>query len=627
MKVVMTKDINKLFDTLRSSVSSINEYIDYLFPLMSLSAIDAKQDFYSLSNESSWSEIIRSGQNLGERIDVALINLQNTNHSLNNVFSNVSFTEISDPVLHHLTLHINQIPKDKLGELADEILLQYAKTEGMKGGDHFTPYTLTDLMIQVLNIKDGSSVYDPTAGTAQSLVRSANVAENLSLYGQEKNKKAWAIAKMNAIIHDNLEVDIRLGDTLRNPLFIDNKKGLKTFDYILMDPPYGLTNWGYAEAKEDIYGRFFHGIPPKSRGDIAFILQTLASLNENGKAAILIPNGALFRGGAEGRIRQGLIDLDIIEGVIGLPSGLLHSTGIAVSILVLNKQKEPKRKGKILFIDAQEEYEQYRRERHLTKPYRQKIVETFHQGTEMDKFSKFIINEKINDSSLAINSYFDEEEIDVSIGKVNIKKEEYEKGKTIPLKNVAALFRGMNTPSTKKMTEDIPTHRLIELSHVNDGKVDFKSLTPISTQAIRNADNYELKKGDVILSSRGTAIKIAVIPELEQPTLLSNHFICIRPNRNMNPHFLKAFLESPLGMFYLVNSQKGSTVTILTNKDIEDIPVPYVSDDEQEKIANSFIQSDKEYEDRLIEAQAKQIQSYEKLYEKMGLNNAYQLVD
>lgn len=619
--------VHKSFEELRS-LSNPAEFIDYLFPLICLSAIEERGgDVFNIPEGALWTEVIRNGQNLGERLNTTFRELEEVNSSLKNVFSNVSFTQIEDSVLHNLTLHINQITKDDLGVLADEVLLQYAKNAGMKSADHLTPYTLTDLMIEILDIRDGSSVYDPTVGTAQSLIRSTKVAKELSLYGQEKNNRAWALAKMNAMIHNKLEADIRLGDTLRNPLFIDEKENLKTFDYILMDPPYGLTNWGYEEAKEDIYGRFFHGIPPKSRGDLAFILQALTSLNENGKAAILISNGALFRGGTEGKIRQEIIDLDVVEGVIGLPTGLLYSSGIAVSILILNKQKAAGRKGKILFIDAQEEYEQFRRQKKLNHNHCQKVVETFHQGNEIDKFSKFIPNEKISDSSLAVNSYFDEEEIDVSIGKVYVNKKKYEKNNTIPLKNIATLFRGMNTPSTKKMKDETPTHRLVELSHVHDGKVDFESLTTISTQSIRNVENYELLEGDVILSSRGTAIKIAVIPELEQPTLLSNHFICIRPNRNVNSHFLKAFLESPLGMFYLVNSQKGSTVTILTNKDIEDIPVPDVPKDEQENIATGFIQSDKEYEERLKEAQTKHAKAYEALYEKMGLTDAYQLID
>lgn len=621
-----TNEIYKVFDDLRASVSN-DESINYLFSLMCLSAIESRQYSYNVPKESRWTEMIQSGQNLGERIDRALSKLEAANSSLKGVFSHGLFTKIEDHVLHNLSLQINQVPKDDLGDLVDAVLLQYAKNGGMKSGDHFTPYGLSDLMIDILNIKDGSSVYDPTAGMAQTLIRTALVAENLTLYGQEKNNRAWALAKMNTIIHNKLEIDIRMGDTLRNPLFINENEALKTFDYILMDPPYGLTNWGYDEAKEDIYGRFFHGIPPKSRGDLAFILQALASLNENGKAAILIPNGALFRRGAEGKIRQEIIDLDIVEGVIGLPTGLLYSSGIAVSILILNKQKVADRKGEILFIDAQEEYEQYRRQRQLNTIHYKKIVETFQQGNEIDKFSKFISNEKISDSSLAVNSYFDEEEIEVSIGKVYINKKRYEENKTIPLKNVATLFRGMNTPSAKKMKEDIPTHRLIELSHVDNGKINFDTLTPVSSKSMRNVDNYELQEGDVILSSRGTAIKVAVIPELEQPTLLSNHFICVRPNRNMNSHFLKTFLESPLGMFYLVNSQKGSTVSILTNKDIEDIPVPDIPVGEQENIATGIIQSDKEYEERLKEAQARQLQAYEKLYEKMGLNDAYQLID
>lgn len=614
-----------MFDILREGAVSPENYTAYLFPLITLYAMEEiDNDFYSIPEHARWSNTIRNGKEIGERLDKAIAHTEESNNFLKSVLSIVSYESFEDAHLHNLTLHINQIPKEKLGDIADQIIFQSSEYAGKNGENYLTSYTVTELMISLLKIKDGSSVNDPTCGVGTSFTHSNKVADNLSFYGQESNQETWAIAKMNAFLHD-LKAEIRLGDTLRNPLFLDNN-GLKTFDYILMDPPYGLMNWGYEEAKKDIYGRFFYGIPPKSRGDMAFVLHVLASLNEKGKAAILLPNGALFRGGSEAKIRQKIIDADLIEGVIGLPAGVLLAGSIAVSIVLFNKQKSEERKGKILFINAEEEFEQRRRQKYLTEQHREKITETFLQGKEKDGFSKWIANEQIIDSSLDVNSYFHEEEIDVSIGKVHVNKEEYEINETVPLKQIATLFRGMNPPSQKKQEGEL-THRLVELSHVHEGKLDLESLTRVSGESVRNVERYELREGDVILSSRGTAIKIAVIPKLKEPTLLSNHFICIRPNEGINPFFIKAFLESPLGMFYLVNSQKGSAVTILTNKDIENIPFPDLSLEEQNSIANGILQSDKVYEEKLKAARAKHTEDYERLYEKMGLAGSYKKLD
>ena len=617
--------LENMFKIIKTNVTT-NTCAEYMFPLLSLVAVEQNQNLYTIPEHALWSNLIKTGNRLSRRTNQALEEIAAENENLKEVLTVVSYAAYDDVALHNLLLQIDEIPVPEFGRLADEIILEDAMNAGRSGGN-LTPYIITDLKIRLLDIRDDSSVHDATAGFAQSLIRATQFANDLALNGQEIDKKTWALAKMNALLHGNVPIDLRLGDTIRNPAFIDEENGLQTFDYIIMDPPYGLENWGYETAKVDIYGRFFYGIPPKSRGDMGFVLHLLASLNERGKAAVLIPNGVLFRGGSEEKIREELIRLDLIESVIALPVNLLYSATIPVSLLLLNKQKPASRKEKILFIDAQEEYEQERRQRRLTEKSANKINKIFHQGLELEKFSKWIQNEEISTASLDVNHYFDEEEIEVSIGKVQINRDTYEQSKTIALKSVATLFRGMNPRPSKYAEGQCPTHRLIELSHVHGGKIEFESLELIEAQSIRNVSNYELQAGDIIVSSRGTTIKIAVVPKLQEPTIISNHFICIRPEKGLNTHFLKVFLESPLGMFYLVNSQKGTAVTILTNKDIENIPVPDLPRETQDKIAAGFIESNRKYEKHLKEIQTQHRNEYEILYSDMGLAGAYQRIN
>lgn len=600
----------------------------YLLSIMTLAVMETKKEEFYIPKEAIWSEIIRSGNDMGKRLNLAFDMLEKGNDTLQNVFSNIPFTKVNDSTLYKLALQINDLPLEKYsGEIANRVISKLAEHEGRKGGNYLSPASISKVIVKLLDIKDGSSVFDPTSGTGQFLNQATDYAENLSLYGQEINYETWTISKMIAILQGNEDVDIRLGDTIRNPKFIEDD-GLKEFDYVIMDPPYGLNNWGYEEADNDLYGRFSNGKPPRSSGDMAFILHALASLNEKGKAAIIVPHGVLFRGAVEGRIRRNLIEQDVIEAVIGLPSGLLYSSSIAVAILILNKNKQEHRKNGIFFINAEEESEQFRTVKKLGESHIKKITETYKANKEINRFSKWVSLKNIKDYALSLQTYFKEDRIDSLIGKVQVNEEIYDEMDTVLLKDVSNIVRGMNTPPPRQMEDVEATHLMVELSNVQDGQIFIDDLTPIAVKDDINTERYELKEGDIILSSRGKAIKIAVVPKTnKQPLLLSNHFLRIRPNPNINPYFLKGFLESPIGMFYLINSQKGSTVTVLTAKDIQDIPVPNLQYNLQEEIAEGFIQSKAAYIKRMQKAEEIHHQEYAQLYNEMGLKSTYEKMD
>src|SRR5690625_4233197 len=306
----------------------------------------------------------------------------------------------------------------------------------------------------------------------------------------------------------------------------------------------------------------------------------------------------------------------------------LYSSSIPVAILILNKNKHEHRKNGIFFINAEEEFNQFRTVKKLGESHIRKITETFKTSKEIDRFSKWVPLTNIKDHSLLLQTYFKEDRIETLIGKVQVNEEDYEQMETIQLQDAGNIIRGMNTPPANQMEDVETTHLMVELSNVQDGKVFIDDLTPIAVKDDINTDRYELKEGDIILSSRGTAIKIAVVSKAnKQPLLLSNHFIRIRPNPNTNPYYLKGFLESPIGMFYLINSQKGSTVTVLTAKDIQDIPVPNVPYNLQAEIAEGFIESNEAYIKRMQKAEEIHHQEYARLYNEMGLKSTYEKMD
>jgi len=611
---------------LRGHISS-NDYKKYLMPLLTLAYVNKAETIITVPDSANWKSLITYGSHIGERIDRALINTEEHNPSLHRTLSIVPFSELPDSTIHQLVHYIDELPIEREGDIiANEILAISADMEGKTGGEYLTPPVISELVVRLLEIQEGKSICDWTAGAAQNLINALKEANDLELYGQEINPTTWAIAKMNLILHGCTQANFKQGDAIKEPKFTD-ETGLKTFDYVAMNPPMGLKNWGRDAAEQDIYGRFFYGIPPKSQGDMAFILHALASLNEEGKAVIVVPHGVLFRGATEAKIRAKLIQDDVIEAVIGLPSGLLSNTGIPVALLVLNKQKAQDRKKKILFIDAEEEYDQFRRKRTLNNEHLDKILRIYQQGEEISKFSKWVNTGELDNYSLHIKDYFEEDQINSPIGKVQVNKEQYQQQNTVPLKDIAELFRGMNTPPTKDMKDHEPTHKLVELSHLQDGEIILEDLTPVYIENRKKVAAYELQQGDIIVASRGSSLKMAVVPETEERILLSHHFIGIRPNEEIDPHFIQAFLNGPVGLFYLTNKQKGTTVSILTAKDIGTIPVPDLPYEQQQEISHELFNANKKYEDALKQARQSYLNAHQNLYEQMGIQKAYHLIE
>jgi type I restriction enzyme M protein len=318
------------------------------------------------------------------------------------------------------------------------------------------------LLVECLQPQEQMSVYDPTCGSGGMLLeachyleRNGNNPKTLALYGQEKNLNTWAISKMNLFLHDIDDVEIKRGDTLIDPQHLVGEdgaaKGLRTFDRVLANPPFSLKEWGHDDwSTGDKFGRDKYGCPPKGYGDLAFVQHMVASLTSNGVAGVVLPHGILFRGGAEGKIREGLLNDDLIEAVIGLPTNLFYGTGIPACILIINKNKAAEHKGKVLFVNGAKEFKEGKNQNTLTDDNVAVLAKGFHDYNDQDRFSRVVGIEEIaeNDHNLNIPRYVpdmdEEEEIDVSaeLVKLNDLRAERDEAESVMLAHLKELGYG-----------------------------------------------------------------------------------------------------------------------------------------------------------------------------------------
>jgi len=378
----------------------------------------------------------------GERIDKALHAIEEANTGkLADVFQDISFNSTKlgeekqkNDILRHLIEdfakpELNLSPSrignlDVIGNAYEYLIKNFAATSGKKAGEFYTPPEVSELMAEIVDPQEGDEICDPACGSASLLLKCANQirkshggSKSFALFGQEAIGSTWALAKMNMFLHGIDNHKLEWGDTIRNPLLLDENGGLKHFDIVVANPPFSLDKWGHGSAESDPYARFRRGVPPKTKGDYAFILHMIETLKpKTGRMAVVVPHGVLFRGSSEGKIRQKLIEENLLDAVIGLPEKLFYGTGIPAAILVFRKDKTD---NNVLFIDASREFKSGKNQNQLSDENIAKVVDTYKQRDARDKYSYVASPEEIqeNDFNLNIPRYVDtfeeEEEIDL----------------------------------------------------------------------------------------------------------------------------------------------------------------------------------------------------------------------
>lgn len=336
----------------------------------------------------------RNESNVGEIIDIALEKLEDANRSkLERVFRNISFnseanlgpTKDRNRRLKNLLVDFSVLDlqpshlegNDIIGDAYEFLIAQFASDAGKKAGEFYTPGEVSTLLAKLVDPKSGNRICDPACGSGSLLIKVAKEvgSNNFSLYGQENNGSTWALARMNMFLHEMDNADIEWGDTLNNPRLLEADQ-LRKFHIVVANPPFSLDKWGADNALADQYNRFHRGIPPKSKGDYAFITHMIETTYQDiGKAGVIVPHGVLFRGSSEGKIREQFIKENLLEAVIGLPANLFFGTGIPAAILIFNRGKEVNKD--VLFIDASREYQEGKNQNRLRAEDINHIVDTY----------------------------------------------------------------------------------------------------------------------------------------------------------------------------------------------------------------------------------------------------------
>jgi type I restriction enzyme M protein len=403
----------------------------------------AKADYnhrFQIPEDARWEIIEKTATDIGVKLNKIFEKITNANSpKLDKIFDDLDFAnsdrfpnETLQRLINHFSKHKfgeNYYSSDVLGDAYEYLIQQFASGAGKKGGEFYSPREVERVIMQILKPHPKDHILDPTVGSGGFLLEAYQYLRNtegeqkarsLYLYGQEINLSTFAIAKINMFLHGLDGADIRRGDTLADPQFTTPAGTLKTFDIVVANFPYSIKEYPYEKFRNDRYGRCAgYDSPPPKNADYAFILHIIKSLNENGRAGIVIPHGVLFRGGAEGRIREQIIKNDLIEAVIALPPKLFFGVSIPVAVLILNKNKPAERKDKMIIINAEKEFEEGKKQNRLRNADIEKIRQAVANFQSAEKYAEVVTVEQVakNDYNLNISRYVDishrEEKIDL----------------------------------------------------------------------------------------------------------------------------------------------------------------------------------------------------------------------
>lgn len=417
-----------------------------------------ERERFILPEEASFYDLYaqRNEANIGELINIALEKIEDANRAkLEGVFRNIDFNSeanlgrpkdrnrrlknmLEDFAKPALDLRPSRVTEDIIGECYIYLISRFASDAGKKAGEFFTPAPVSRLLAKLAAPQPGNTICDPACGSGSLLVQAAQEvgSENFALFGQEVNGATWALARMNMFLHAKDAARIEWCDTLNSPALVEGDQ-LMRFDVVLANPPFSLDKWGAEDAGGDQYNRFWRGVPPKSKGDYAFITHMIEiARRQSGRVAVIVPHGVLFRGAAEGRIRQQLIEENLLDAVVGLPANLFTTTGIPVAILIFDRSREEgganADRRDVLFIDASKEFTPGKTQNVMDQGHVAKVLETYAARAEIARYSHRATPEEIaeNGYNLNIPRYVDtfepEDEIDVAAVQKDIVRIEAE---------------------------------------------------------------------------------------------------------------------------------------------------------------------------------------------------------
>lgn len=421
----------KAADVLRGSIDQA-DFKAYIFPLMFFKRISdvyleeyeqaladsggdheyagfAENHRFAVPEGSLWGEVRNHTQNIGAALQTAFREIEKANpETLYGIFGSANWTNkdklpdrrLADLIEHFSTRTLSNaaVPPDVFGNAYEYLIKRFADQSNKKAGEYYTPRPVVGLLVNILDPQEGETIYDPACGTGGMLIE---VIEHVKaaggspktlwgkLYGQEKVLATSAIARMNLLLHGVEDFKIVREDTLRNPAFYTGSR-LAQFDCVVANPPFSLKNWGQQEWGSDKWGRnTLGGVPPKGYADWAWVQHMLTSARpKTGRVAVVLPQGALFRHGAEARIRTHVLNADLVDAVIGLAPNLFYGTGLAACVLILRHDKPAARKGKVLFINGEQLYKRGRNQNTLEPEHASQLLDTYRAYADVDGLAR-----------------------------------------------------------------------------------------------------------------------------------------------------------------------------------------------------------------------------------------------
>ena len=375
---------------------------------------------FNIPEGCHWNDVRSTTTNVGQALEQAFRGIEEANQEkLYGIFGDAQWSnknKLSDRLLtdliDHFSMHIlsnESVDPDMLGNAYEYLIKHFADLTNKKAGEFYTPRSIVHLLGLILDPKPGDTVYDPACGTGGMLLECVDHLKDtgadyrtLKLYGQEKNLTSSSIARMNMFLHGIEDFQIARGDTLKTPMFFEGD-ALKKFDCVIANPPFSLKDWGAENWTNDPYGRNIAGVPPKGNGDMAWVQHMISSMNESGSMTVVLPHGALFRKGAEGKIREALIEQDLIEAVIGVGPNIFYGTQLAACVIVFRKNKSHEKKEKVLFIDGADQVRVGRAQNFLEKEHVEQLYQWYQASSEVENHVHVATLEEIQENDYNLN--------------------------------------------------------------------------------------------------------------------------------------------------------------------------------------------------------------------------------
>lgn len=478
-----------------------------------------------------------------------------------------------------------------------------------------TTKTLNSLCINLLKPRFGS-FYDGAFGLGEAIAEAWDFSDKLEIYGQENGVVFYSLGILKMFLHKIDTKNVFWGDTIEEPILQSEKDKMKKFDFSVMFPPLNVKMKYYEnEIEFDKYNRFLPVRYTSLTMEWFFVLHQIATLKEEGVGVAVVPSGCLYNGVSE-YIRKQLIKDDVIECIISLPQNVLTHTTVPMNLVILRKNK--KEKNTILFIRGEEIFQKYRADyKKTSKTIIDEIVRIYDNSDEISGISKKTDTKNLENFVLLPARYVDKPIKTEMYGLISV--EEPKQGEWAKLKDIGEFYRGVNITASSK-SQNLVKYKVVNYTDVQNGELNEENVSAFLLNSNSNYEKNALCKDDILISCKGTSIKICIVPKLEEKLILSVNFIGIHIDKEKyDPKFVKYYLESPVGQSYLAKRQIGTSIYMLSAKDLEELPIPDIPLVYQKEQVIKLEEREEEIKKQIEELKEKSIMAKWTFYEKTGL--------